>query len=211
VLSDSEIHALTASLLDVTSRVESTGRGGARNLLDLPEIQQLASQPAVRGAAARSLGSECFPVRALLFDKTPTANWLVAWHQDLTIAVETRRDVEGYGPWSVKDGVAHVQPPTSVLQQMVAIRIHLDECGKDNGPLKVLPGSHRIGKLGAEEIEDVRRRINEVVCTVPRGGLLVMRPLLIHASSRAISPAHRRVVHIEYAAGDLTDGLVWRR
>ena len=102
-----------------------------------------------------------------------------------------------------------MQPPISVLERMVAVRVHLDDCGADNGPVRVLPGSHRAGRLRAAEIAGWRQRIAEVSCIVPRGGLLVMRPLLLHASSPARRPGHRRVIHIEYAATNLHSGLEW--
>jgi len=152
------------------------------------------------------LGRAAFPIRAILFDKTEGANWKVSWHQDLTIAVRERRDVPGYGPWSSKQGVVHVQPPVTVLEQMLAVRLHVDESGAGNGPLRVLPGSHRVGKLRDEEIPAWQRRTSDELCLVPRGGALVMRPLLLHASSPATEPHHRRVLHIEYANCDLPAG-----
>ena len=210
VLRAAETDALGEALSAATERSRVRGRGGARGLFQLvPEIRALASHAAVRATAVAALGPDCFPVRALLFDKTPATNRKVAWHQDLTIAVRARREVDGYGPWSVKAGVPHVQPPIPVLERMVAVRVHLDDCGADNGPVRVLPGSHRAGRIRAAEIEEWRRRVAEVSCVVPRGGLLVMRPLLLHASSPAKSPAHRRVIHIEYAATALPDGLEW--
>ena len=205
-----EITTLLTALQQVGETATQTSRGGARALFErVADIRRLALDGFVRRAAVAALGPDCFPVRALLFDKTPAANWKVAWHQDLTIAVQARRDVEGYGPWSSKAGVPHVQPPTPVLERMVAVRVHLDDCDVDNGPVRVLPGSHRAGRLRASEIEAWRRRAPEVTCIVQRGGLLVMRPLLLHASSPAKSPAHRRVIHIEYAAIDLSGGLEW--
>ncbi len=205
-----EIDAIGAAVAELGGRISASGRGGARRLFqEALEIRLLAGDPAVRSVAVAALGAACFPVRALLFDKTPAANWKVTWHQDLTIAVRARRDVEGYGPWSSKAGIPHVQPPISVLERMVALRVHLDDCGPDNGPLRVLPGSHRAGLLRASEIDGWRQRVAEVSCIVMRGGLVVMRPLLLHASSPAKSPGHRRVVHIEYAAAELADGLKW--
>ena len=205
-----EIRTLLTALQEVGETVMHTSRGGARALFErVPEIRTLALDGFVRGSAVAALGPDCFPVRALLFDKTRATNWKVAWHQDATIAVRARLDVEGYGPWSSKAGIPHVQPPIHVLERMVAVRVHLDACGADNGPVRVLPGSHRAGRLRVSEIEAWRRRAPEVTCIVPRGGLLVMRPLLLHASSPAKSPAHRRVIHIEYAATDLSGGLEW--
>ncbi len=188
----------------------AVSRGGVRDLFGAaPEARELAAAPAVRGAAEAVLGQSCFAVRAILFDKTPRANWMVPWHQDLTIAVRAKCDAPGYGPWSTKGGIPHVQPPAAVLERMVAVRVHLDPCGPDDGPLRVLPGSHRAGRLGPAEIEEWRARVPEVACEVERGGLLVLRPLLLHASSPARAPGHRRVIHIEYAAAELAGGLEW--
>ncbi len=131
-------------------------------------------------------------------------------HQDLTIAVRERRDMAGYGPWTSKQGVVHVQPPAAVLEQTLAVRLHVDDSGAGNGPLRVLPGSHRAGKLRDEDIPAWQERLSEEVCLVPRGGALVMRPLLLHASSPATEPRHRRVLHIEYASCELPAGLEWR-
>jgi ectoine hydroxylase-related dioxygenase (phytanoyl-CoA dioxygenase family) len=184
--------------------------GGLRNLLDLPQIVQLADSPRVRALVEPLLGANAFPVRGILFDKTPVANWKVTWHQDLTIAVAQRTDVPGYGPWSEKAGVVHVQPPVEVLESMLAVRFHLDPSGSNSGPLRVVPGSHRIGKLRDAEIPSWRSRIAEQACLVPRGGALLMRPLLLHASSPAREPTHRRVIHIEFAGCHLAPGLEWR-
>ena len=211
IVPDAVSSARVNDVLDaLPSSPDRTGRGGLRNLFEIPAITDLAQDPTIRGIAESVLGPSCFAVRVLLFDKTASTNWKVAWHQDLTIAVAERRDVPGFGPWSVKAGVAHVQPPTEILERMLAVRLHLDACGPDNGPVRVIPGSHRGGRLSSETVELWRRRVESVTCVVPRGGLLVMRPLLLHASSPATAPAHRRVVHFEFATGSLPGGLVWK-
>ena len=197
-------------ILDRALPAPAQHNAGLRNLLDLPRIAELAASQKVRSLVDPLLGPDAFPVRGILFDKTPEANWKVSWHQDLSIAVAKRRDAPGYGPWSEKSGVPHVQPPVEVLEKMLAVRIHLDESGSDNGPLRVLPGSHHAGKLRDAEIPSWRSRTAELVCLVPRGGVLLMRPLLIHASSPAREPIHRRVIHVEYAACHLSSGLEWR-
>ena len=187
-------------------------KGGVRHLLRLPAIQVLAYSPAVRGVAEAALGQGAFAVRGILFDKTSDANWKVIWHQDLTIAVRERHDVIGFGPWSEKDGVPHVQPPATLLADMVAVRIHLDDCTETNGPVRVLPGSHRAGRLLPNQIDRWRTITPEIVCTVPRGGILAFHSLLLHASSPAIEPLHRRVIHLEYVAAkwkELPHGLEW--
>lgn len=183
---------------------------GHRNLMKrIPDIAALATSPKILGLLENLLGTEPFPVRSIFFDKTPEANWLVPWHQDLSIAVKQRLDVSGYGPWSTKDGVPHVQPPVEMLETMVTIRIHLDDCDESNGALRVIPGSHQLGRLNAADIAKVRSNQKEVVCSMHMGDALLMRPLLLHASSEASAPAHRRVIHLEYAACPLPNALEW--
>lgn len=185
-------------------------RGGIRNLLELSPVRELAKCSPVRGLAEAVLGRDCVAVRGLFFDKTPGANWKVAWHQDLTIAVTERIELTGYGPWSEKAGVLHVQPPAVILERMLAIRVHLDPCGDENGPVRVLPGTHRSGKLDPNQINAYRERIEPVECLVDRGGILAFHPLLLHSSSPASRPERRRVIHLEFASCRLPDGLSWR-
>ena len=188
---------------------DGAARGGIRHLLDIASVQALARSAPVRAIPESVLGAECFAVRGILFDKSPDANWKVIWHQDLTIAVRERRNVAGFGPWTEKDGVPHVQPTVEVLERMLAVRVHLDDCGPRNGPVRVIPGSHRQGRLSARAIDDWKAKSRAVDCVVERGGILAFRPLLLHASSAASRPAHRRVVHLEFASGELPGGLAW--
>lgn len=207
------VAALLDALADVDDSAAIARRGSVhavRNLLEaVPDVRELARSPAVRALVEPVLGAGCFVVRGILFDKTPQANWKVAWHQDLTIAVRAPRDPPGFGPWSEKAGIPHVQPPAWVLERMLTVRVHLDECGPQNGPVQVIPGSHRGGRLAPEEIDAWRDRAAAVACTSPRGGALVMRPLILHASSPSVVPAHRRVVHLEFAGDALPHGLEW--
>jgi hypothetical protein len=207
---DSLIQELTG--LDAKQAIGS-GRStsyGARNLLrNCPAVASLANSQAFRELLLPVLGAAAFPVRALFFDKLAGANWQVGWHQDLSIAVAERVETPGFTGWSVKQGVLHVQPPASVLEHMLTLRIHLDECDEDSGPLRVLRGSHRHGRLNDEQIEHWQETGEAVTCLVPRGGMLLMRPLLLHASSPAKNPRHRRVIHLEYAAHALPAGLRW--
>lgn len=206
------------SLLAAIAAMEASGdalrRGegvyGIRNLLDaVPAVRETTESPAIRALVEPILGAKCLPVRGILFDKTPDANWKVPWHQDLTIAVRERRNVPGYGPWSEKAGVTHVQPPVAVLEQMLAVRLHLDPCGAENGPLRVLPGTHTNGRLNATQIQRLRQERASHDCLAGAGDAILMRPLLLHASAAATSPAHRRVIHLEFASGALDGGLEW--
>ena len=183
-------------------------RGGVRGALTEPLLRSVATGP-LRDLVVPYLGAAAFAVRALVFDKTPLANWKVAWHQDVTIPVTEYRECPGWGPWSRKAGTWHVRPPAEVLEGMLTVRLHLDDCGATNGPVRVIPGSHLAGRLSDAQIETVRRDGVPCDCLVPFGGALLMRPLLLHASAPATAPAHRRVFHVEYAATELPDGFVW--
>lgn len=187
-------------------------RGGLRQLLErVPQLQEFVRSPGVRTLVEPVLGPSARVVRAILFDKTPAANWVVPWHQDLTIAVREQLDLPGYGPWTQKDAVSHVQPPTDILQSMLALRIHLDDCGDANGALRVIPGSHTYGKLDQHSIHGLVASRAYLTCAVPRGGAMLMRPLLLHASSKAEVPHRRRVIHLEFAAAALPGGLRWHQ
>jgi len=187
-------------------------RHALRNLGQaVPLVQSAAECGGVRLLVEQVLGPEAVLVRSLFFDKTSEANWKVAWHQDLTIAVRNRIEVPGFSAWSMKDGIAHVQPPVTVLERMLTVRLHLDDCDSSNGPLLVIPGSHKAGRLNARQIAEWRERKPAIVCPVERCGSLLMRPLLLHASSSATQPKHRRVVHLEFAATSLPGGLEWLR
>lgn len=187
----------------------SAGRGGVRGLVDHPSVLQLLTHKQLGQCLWSAVGRDLVAVKATLFDKTVQSNWRVQWHQDRVIATRERLDVVGYGPWSVKAGVAHVEPPTAVLDQMLAVRIHLDDCSAGNGALRVIPGSHTLGKLSAEELLHYTESMESVEVEVPKGGLLLMRPLLIHSSLPAAAPDHRRVLHIELAPTEAISPLQW--
>jgi ectoine hydroxylase-related dioxygenase (phytanoyl-CoA dioxygenase family) len=182
---------------------------GVRNLLEvLPEAADVAAQPALRRLAELVLGPWCFAVRGTLFDKNPAANWSLFWHQDSIITVREKREVAGFSKWSQKAGVWHVEPPHDLFERMLTLRLHLDDCGADNGPLRVLAGSHSSGWVD-DSIDEWKQGTRETVCVVGAGGVVAMRPLLLHASSASEVPRHRRVLHFEYAAEDLPGGLEW--
>ncbi|MBW4491180.1 MAG: phytanoyl-CoA dioxygenase family protein [Trichocoleus desertorum ATA4-8-CV12] len=204
------IEHLTQVPIDHAVSRRSGGAYGIRNLLNLvPLTRDIANSQALRLLVEPILGRKAQVVRGIFFDKTVEANWKVAWHQDLTIAVRERIDVEDYGPWSVKAGIVHVQPPVAILENMLTIRVHLDDTDELNGALRVIPGSHKAGRLLAEEIRDWKEKRNSVTCRLERGGAMIMRPLLLHSSSAAIDPGHRRVLHLEYCSAKLPDVLKW--
>lgn len=163
---------------------------------------------ALREPLRALLSSQMVVARSILFDKTASENWPVAWHQDLTIALRRREHAPGYGPWSVKDGAPHVQPPTALLRNMVTIRIHLDDTPAENGALAVVPGSHMYGRISAQGISEQVK--GAVICECKAGDILMMSPLILHSSKRAAAPRRRRIIHFEYARqGDLAKNLEW--
>jgi ectoine hydroxylase-related dioxygenase (phytanoyl-CoA dioxygenase family) len=212
VISRREAEDLRQAVAEIPNRDEVRRKQnvyGVRNLLQIcPTVCSLAAEPRIRQFVTPVLGPQAFAVRAIFFDKVSEANWSLFWHQDNVIAVARRIELPGYVGWSQKAGVWQVQPPSDVLAKMVAVRVHLDDCGPQNGPLRVLPGSHQFGWID-EQLDDWKSRVQEITCIVPCGGVVTMCPLTLHASSRSEAAAHRRVIHIEYAAAELPDGLDW--
>jgi len=180
-----------------------------RDLLgEVPGLWPLLDNAGLRQLLAGLFPAGCQLAKAIYFDKPAGSNWLVAWHQDLMINVDCRANLPGFGPWTSKAEGVSVQPPVEILENIVTIRIHLDDCDATNGALKVVPGSHRRGVVPAAAI--AAQTPNATVCAVPAGGAMLMKPLLLHASSRSTSPRPRRVMHLEFASAELPAGLSWR-
>ena len=177
------------------------GRAGVRNALRIDSVRDLATDSKLLNVASSVLGGNAIPFRATLFDKSFGANWLVVWHQDTALPLRDRRDVKGWGPWSVKEGVIYAHAPAHALERVLAIRVHLDHSNEQSGSLRVLPQTHTLGVLSDDAIHDLADNIPAVDCHVAAGGVLLMKPLLVHSSSKVKSDnARRRVLHIEYAA-----------
>jgi hypothetical protein len=174
-------------------------RAGARHLMANLAVMDLANDERLLAAARAGLGGRAVPFRATLFEKSGASNWLVVWHQDTALPLLQRCESADWGPWSEKAGIVYAHAPAWALERVLALRIHLDDSTAANGPLRVLPGSHRLGVLSDEDVFGLARRSAPLDCLVPRGGVLMMRPLLIHSSGKAVSPEPRRVLHLEYA------------
>jgi hypothetical protein len=214
VLPDTAIASLLAACSQANESPHARKQDGEvyalRNILKaVPEVYEFSLSAPIWQSIQSVLGAAARPVKAILFDKTEGVNWNIRWHQDNVISVMQRRDVDGFTGWSEKVGVPHVRPPVEILQQMLAARVHLDACPADNGALKVIRKSHAYGRLSDEQLQKWRSNGEQVVCAARRGQILFMRPLLLHCSSRAATPFHRRVLHIEYAGCDLPGGLEW--
>ena len=200
-------------LIDLLNKLEP-GKPTFRKTKDLFAIRQFLKE--VPGAASivfnkllkevlRSVAGDFFIVKSIYFDKPPESNWFVAWHQDLTISVKSKVDIEGFGPWTVKQDQYGVRPPVDMLEKNLTIRIHLDNTDEQNGALKVIPGSHLKGVI---RNEDVGKR-EAVSVNVPAGGIMLMKPLLMHTSNRTTNNSQRRVIHIEFSNQQLPLPLEW--
>lgn len=175
-------------------------RAGARHLLNLPVVRDLSRDRRMLDIARQFVGLEATPFRATLFDKSADANWLVVWHQDTALPLRARAEQDGWGPWSTKAGVLYAHAPVWALEQVVALRVSLDDSTMMNGPLRVLPGTHRGGVYSDEQITRLAETITPLDCVSRSGSVVAMRPLTIHASSKSRDARPRRVLHIEYAA-----------
>ncbi|MGI4872964.1 MAG: phytanoyl-CoA dioxygenase family protein [Janthinobacterium lividum] len=180
-----------------------------RNLLgEIPALWPLLTTAKLREVLAELFPAGCHLTKAIYFDKPAQSNWLVAWHQDLMVNVDCRLDLPGFGPWTSKAGWVAVQPPVAVLENTVTCRLHLDDCDATNGALKVVPSSHQRGVVPPETI--AAHTAAATSCAVPAGGVMLMKPLLLHASNRSTSAQPRRVIHLEFSAAELPAGLSWR-
>jgi ectoine hydroxylase-related dioxygenase (phytanoyl-CoA dioxygenase family) len=183
---------------------------GVRNLLQTnPTVQNVANRSKLTSCIKKLSNIRTKAIKALFFDKIPGANWKVFWHQDLTIAVDKKQEIPEFGPWSIKGGIVHVQPPISILENILTSRIHLDDCSEENGPLMIIPETHQLKLIPSSEIQDLAKKEKVVVCTAKAGDILLMKPLLLHSSLSSQKPLHRRVLHIEYSADRLPKELNW--
>ncbi len=190
------------------------GHAGARITGDADLARMLGSAELIGAMVAEASGSDVRPVRAVLFDKNDRADWSLSWHQDRTIAVRERVDVADFGPWSIKQGIQHVEPPFAVIDGMVTVRIHLDPVDEDNAPLLIATGSHRLGRIPVNEVDSVVARLPVYACLADVGDVWCYRTPILHASNAARpktgSPhRRRRVLQVDYAAGVLPAPLEW--
>ncbi|MCC8407345.1 phytanoyl-CoA dioxygenase family protein [Mucilaginibacter sp. UR6-1] len=174
---------------------------------EVPDALPLIMNDRLKAIIKQLFGGDYFIVKSIYFDKPGNSNWFVAYHQDLTIAVAEKHPTDGYTNWTVKQGQYAVQPPLEVLENIYTVRIHLDDTDADNGALKVVAASHNKGIYRPENIDWQNER--EHICEVPAGGVMIMQPLLLHASNRTVNNNNRRVIHIEFSNLDLPGELQW--
>ena len=203
------LSATQVSALESALSGQRRDHAGVR-LSGIPGLRPFLSPSGPVGQVPASfVGPQCLPVRAILFDKSAEQNWSLGWHQDRTIAVKQRIDVEGFGPWSVKSGMVHVEPPFDLLAGMVTVRVHLDAVPLTNAPLLVAPGSHKRGRIPAVEIPNVVSQCGVIPCLADAGDIWLYATPILHASQASVAPLHRRVLQVDYAVSQLPGGLEW--
>lgn len=183
--------------------------GGYRDVLNQSWCQTLAHNLKSQPLLSTIIPKDYVATQCTYFEKSTQTNWLVPYHQDLSILVKHRIDHPDLASWSQKVEGLFVSPPTEVLASLIVVRLHLDNCFEQDGALKVLPTTHLMGKLSNTEVFQLKQTANEVLCTIGQGGVVVMRPLLLHASSKATGTSLRRVLHFTYAPATLPLGLEW--
>ena len=202
--------AIDAATLEQLDRMGGAARAGER----LGKTAGLASLLGAGGpiaAALSALLTDCFPTRVVAFDKSPTANWGVPWHQDRVIAVQEKVDVKGYTNWSNKAGLHHCEPPKMILDHMLFVRLHLDNESVESGPMQIALGSHLCGFVRSEDAQ-IRANAHEVeTCIGKRGDILVLKMLMLHRSAPAVQATSRRVLRVDYANSPLPRPLEWHR
>lgn len=172
---------------------------------EIPETLDFIFNQNLKDIIENTFGKGYFITKSIYFDKPEKSNWFVAYHQDLTISVNKKIEIENFENWTVKQNQFAVQPPTAILEKNFTIRIHMDKTTKDNGALKVINNSHSKGIFRVENLEIE----NETICEVEKGGIMIMRPLLFHASNKTTNNERRRVIHIEFSNQQLPDGIDW--
>jgi hypothetical protein len=187
------------------------GSAGTRNLLAEPWCQQLATAVRAHPDLDQLIPTRHVAVQCTYFAKSTLSNWRVAAHQDLSIPVACHIPEPELSGWSIKEGQQYVHAPLSLLQELVAVRLHVDPCGPDDGPLKVVPGSHRHGLIDDQDVPRLREHLGQAVCVADRGTALALSPLLLHASSKATGSSQRRVLHFLFGPGPLPHGLAWAK
>jgi hypothetical protein len=189
---------------------ELAGSGaGTRDLLQKPWCAELARRIRTHPLVAPLLPPDAVAVQCTFFQKSTGQNWLMPMHQDLSIPVRERGVDSRLTGWSDKDGTLFVQPPDEILGQLVAVRLHIDACALADGALRVVPGSHTSGRLSAADAVKARERFGEMACEVAQAGALVLKPLLLHASSKASGSSRRRVLHFVFGPPSLPWALAW--
>jgi hypothetical protein len=202
------LNCLEIAKLDGDSVVNTQDIFSIRQLLIIiPGLEPLLFNSKFKYLVNELFKSNCFLTKGIYFNKPKESNWFVGYHQDLSISVKTKTVLNDYINWTFKKGRYGVQPPNQILSDTITIRIHLDDTNKENGALRVIPKSHLKGVIRLDSMGlDTK---NEFVCEMKKGGVMLMKPLILHASGRTTNGKNRRVIHLELNKHDLQEPLSW--
>ncbi|WP_265427070.1 phytanoyl-CoA dioxygenase family protein [Chryseobacterium sp. YIM B08800] len=212
IFSDEEIEKISEVIQNIDTSKETFRKSedlfAIRQFLkEIPKVKDFIFNDNLKEIIKNIFGEEYFAVKSIYFDKPERSNWYVAYHQDLTISIDKKIELENFGPWTTKQNQFAVQPPLNILENIFTIRIHLDDTDENNGALKVVPKSHSKGIYRPETIDwNVE---TENICNVEKGGIMIMKPLLLHGSNRTTNGKKRRVIHIEFSDKELPKELNW--
>ncbi|ASK30310.1 phytanoyl-CoA dioxygenase [Chryseobacterium sp. T16E-39] len=212
VFSEKEIESIIHTIENMDTSKDTFRKSGdlfaiRQFLKEAPESTEFIFIDHIKKIIKDIFGEKYFIVKSIYFDKPEKSNWYVAYHQDLTISVDKKIDVPDFGPWTTKQNQFAVQPPLDVLENIYTLRIHLDDTDEENGALKVVPTSHAKGIYRPETIDWTIEK--EEICKVEKGGIMIMKPLLLHGSNRTTNGKKRRVIHIEFSDRELPEELQW--
>ncbi|QQV01491.1 MULTISPECIES: phytanoyl-CoA dioxygenase family protein [Chryseobacterium] len=212
IFSEEEIKNISEVILNIDTSKDTFRKSedlfAIRQFLkEIPEVKDLIFNENLRTIIREIFGENYFVIKSIYFDKPEKSNWYVAYHQDLTISVDKKLQLENFGPWTTKQNQVAVQPPLDILENIFTIRIHLDDTDENNGALKVIPKSHAKGIYRSETIDWTIE--TETMCNIEKGGIMLMKPLLLHGSNRTTNGKKRRVIHIEFSDRELPEQLQW--
>lgn len=212
IFSEEEIKNISEVILNIDTSKDTFRKSedlfAIRQFLkEIPEVKDLIFNENLRTIIREIFGENYFVIKSIYFDKPEKSNWYVAYHQDLTISVDKKLQLENFGPWTTKQNQFAVQPPLYILENIYTIRIHLDDTDENNGALKVIPKSHAKGIYRPETIDWTLE--TETMCSIEKGGIMLMKPLVLHGSNRTTNGKKRRVIHIEFSDRELPEQLQW--
>jgi ectoine hydroxylase-related dioxygenase (phytanoyl-CoA dioxygenase family) len=212
VFTDAEVEALVQLIENANDEHETFRKSkevfAIRQFLkEIPHSARVIFNNKLKHIITTIAGADFFVVKSIYFDKPATSNWFVSYHQDLTISVDHKLDIPGFGPWTVKQHQFAVQPPVEFLERIITLRIHLDDTTAENGAIRLVAGSHLKKICRPETIDWTQEK--EVICSVPRGAVMLMKPLTLHSSGRTTNNQRRRVIHIELSNQELPSELQW--
>ncbi len=199
------ISATLSDLIEFSAKIDE-GTAGKR-LVGHQDIQNLCNIGEIPNIIHRITGHNYKAVRAILFDKNPELNWSLAWHQDRTICVKEQIESDGFGPWTVKQGYQHVEPPFEIIATMLTLRLHLDDVNANNAPLLIAPKTHYLGKIKQSEIDGVIAKHGQYTCTARAGDIWLYSTPILHASKISHGVSRRRVIQIDFSKDTLPNGL----